>query len=48
MAMVPEGEIGEDGKRQLIPVAIPRHARRLMLRKMKTDYRKGRLNGRPE
>lgn len=48
LAMLPEGEIGGDGKRQLIPVHIPRATRRLILRKMNTDIRKGRLNGRPE
>lgn len=45
MAMLPEGEIGKDGKRALIPTHIPRHIRRLMIRKMKTDLRKGRLDG---
>jgi hypothetical protein len=46
LAMLPEGEFGPDGKRQLVPVHIPRPIRRKMLQKMRTDMKKGRLNAR--
>ncbi len=46
IAMLPEGEVGEDGKKGLIPVQIPRKQRRIMIAKMITDAQKGRIHGR--